>query len=507
MFLACQTTSSPGFLPGRLVAGIVLIGLLTSTGHTHAAEPEQPNADHPQIASLVEQINTLRDELETQQSTLGAYDPNLLSSLNQLGEALISAGALSEAQSAVEQQLQIIRINDGLYSSTQIALIHQQLAILAAQGNWPAMQDRLQYLTWLFERTGDLSISEKLQGVKTARDWARLLLTRGPREQEPIYLLQLRALEETALDLGHKNSLDAEILQAYTYDQAIAELYIALGIINTSDTSRLLITRMEGAQGTPLRQGQRISSVSDLEAVYGARTSTVIERSHRTAMNRHYQLISSLADVIDVSDNNDQPLEESNPEAAAMLQLYLGDSILMRTQYELRIGTNAGPARGSASTGIAARYYQRAWDLLLTAGYDADTLNRVFACPVLLPLPEFSTQLNPENQSCELTDEELIILPDAFALRNGVPGIRHSGLPENAVIPPAEGISTTLKFNVGVNGQAERIQILAAEPDTMTSRIRGRDSLVALQFRPALQDGRSIRTSDVQITIYTLDSN
>jgi hypothetical protein len=507
MFLACQRTSSSRCLPHQFVAGTLLVALLVSTSHLNAAEPEQRDIDHLAVASLIEQINSLRAELEDQQSTMGVYDPGLLSSLNQLGEALISAGALSEAQTAVEQQLQIIRINDGLYSSAQVALIQQQLAILAAQGNWPAMQDRLQYLTWLFERTDGLSISEKLHGLKTARDWARLLLTRGPREQEAMYLLQLRTLEQAALALAHESNADVETLQAYTYDQAIAELYIALGIIATTDTSRLLINRMENIQTTPLRPGQRISSVSDLEAIYGARTSTVIERSHRTAMNRHYQLINSLADLMATNDADLPPLEETDPEAAAMLQLYLGDSILLRTQYELRIGTHTGPARGSASTGIAARYYKRAWELFLEAGHDEDALNLAFACPVLLPLQEFSTQLNLESRSCHPTDHDHIVLPDTFALRNGVPGIRHSGLPENAIIPPAEGVSTTLKFNIGVNGQAERIEILAAEPDAVTSRIRGRDSLIALQFRPALQDGRSVRTLDVEMTIYSLDAN
>jgi hypothetical protein len=125
----------------------------------------------------------------------------------------------------------------------------------------------------------------------------------------------------------------------------------------------------------------------------------------------------------------------------------------------------------------------------------------------MLPLPEFSTQLKPAEQRCDTVDPDKTLLPDAYALRNGVPGIRHTGLPENAVIPVAEGVSTTLKFNVGVNGQADRIQILEAEPDSMTSRIRGRDSLVSLQFRPALENGRPVRSHNVEMTIFTLDAN
>lgn len=519
MFLNCLRIHSLRRLPGLSVVGIVLFALLHSAAQASDTRPDPGDTPNGlatpatetanSIMLLVEQINILRAELDDQQSTLGVYDPGILASLNQLGEALISAGALSEAQTSIEQQIQIIRINDGLYSSAQVALVQQQLAILAAQGDWAGMQDRVQYLLWLFERTADLSVAEKLQGIKTVRDWSRLLLIRGPRDQESAYLLQLRSLEESALALAlaHSSDINAETLQAFTYDQAISELYIALGIIGTSDTSRLLINSMEGLQNTPLRPGQRVTSVAELEAVYGARTSTVIDRSHRTAMNRHYKLISTLADLIDAQDSESLPLESTNPEAAAMMQLYLGDSILMRTQYELRIGTNTSPARGSNSTGIASRYYQRAWELFLESGYDADTLNGVFACPVLLPLAEFSIQLKPAEQRCQSTDAGQTLLPDAYALRNGVPGIRHTGLPENAVIPVAEGVSTTLKFNVGVNGQADRIQILAAEPDSMMSRIRARDSLVSLQFRPALENGRPVRSHDVEIILFTVDAN
>jgi hypothetical protein len=69
----------------------------------------------------------------------------------------------------------------------------------------------------------------------------------------------------------------------------------------------------------------------------------------------------------------------------------------------------------------------------------------------------------------------------------------------------AAGVSATLNFNIGVNGQADRAQVAAAEPDTTSARIRGRDGLQGLQFRPALHDGKAVRTDNVTMTVYSLE--
>ena len=247
-----------------------------------AAEPGDED-----LAQMVTRLQELRAELSQQQSRQGAYSENLLTTLNSLSEALLSAGAWQEALEAVEQQIQIIRINDGLYADAQISLIMQQLDIMASQNDWESMFERLNHLDWLFQRTTDTPAEERLLVLKQARDWIRPLLLRGPRTQEALYLLRLRDLEQSAVDIARESDLGPQILTATLYDLAQAELYIALGIVSTTDTSQQLIDQQRGIS-SPLRPNQTIRSVSDLEAVYGARTSTMIERSHRSAMASHY---------------------------------------------------------------------------------------------------------------------------------------------------------------------------------------------------------------------------
>ncbi|MDO9520082.1 MAG: hypothetical protein Q8K97_11485 [Pseudohongiella sp.] len=483
--------------------------LLSATIHNVSIANEQITSNQGDLSALLEQLHKLRTEVENRQYALGAYNEELLTSLSALAEALISADAWQEAVAAVEQQIQIVRINDGLYTDAQIPLIAQQLSILAAQKDWATISDRMVYMLLLLQRAEQMPVETKLAHLKQMRDWSRLLLTQGPRHQEPVYLLQLQALEETALEFASTHGLDTETMQTLIYDRATAELYIALGIVATSETSRQLLSRTEGNESSYLRRGQPLVTVSDIEAVYGPRASTVIERSHRMVMARHQQMISSLADP--TGNNSDQALvemESSDPEQAAMIKLSLGDSVLLRQQYELRIGRHTGPARGSSNAGSAARYYEDAWGLLLKAGFSADQLNDYFSCPTLLPANQFSRKLGfePDQQpaSCSSGPENIKTLPDTAVVRGGVPGLRYENMGDLGLMTAAEGVKAVLQFSIGMNGQPERIRIQAAEPETTGSRIRGKQALETLQFRPALRDGRPVRTDEAIINIYSL---
>tara|TARA_R110002072_G_scaffold233478_1_gene391085 strand:+ start:107618 stop:109114 length:1497 start_codon:yes stop_codon:yes gene_type:complete len=467
-----------------------LQGPLSAT--TQAAEPGDED-----LARLITRLQELRAELTQQQSRQGAYSESLLTTLNSLSEALLSAGAWQEALEAVEQQIQIIRINDGLYADAQISLIMQQLDIMASQSDWESMFERLNHLDWLFQRTTDTPAEERLLVLKQARDWIRLLLLRGPRTQEAQYLLRLRDLEQSAVDIARESDLGPQVLTATLYDLAQAELYIALGIVSTSDTSQQLIDQQRGIS-SPLRPNQTIRSVSDLEAVYGARTSTMIERSHRSAMASHYQLITELGEIQEID-------AESAPEQAAMLKIYLGDSMLMRQQYELSLGSSIARPRGSGNIGNAGRYYNEAWQLFLSAGYTDEQLNILFACPTLLPLDDFSAQMGASTSACAKQDDGSLLLSDVVVTRYGIPGLRYDNLPDSSLISTPDGVSATLQFGVGMNGQPERIQILSSEPADTSARIRGRDALLDMQFRPALKDGKVIRLSDVHMTIFVLE--
>lgn len=493
----------------RRLSAFTMLGMMTASSFFFVSTP-YANQD-PENADLFIQptaLEQLRAELTQSLETSGAYDYELLEPLNNLTAALIADESYNEANALIEQQIQVLRINHGLYTPTQIELVKQQLGVLAAAKDWEQIFDRMTYLTHILERSENMPVTDRLAHIKEVRNWSRLLLARGPRVQEPNYLLQLQALEEMALDVARSSLEPGPELQQLIYERALAELYIALGIVATSDTSRQLLSRSEGIETPDFRRNQVITTVSDLEAVFGARASTVIDRSHRNVMNRHQQMIKSLADSAggDPDDALDE-LSETDPEQAAMIQLYMGDSVLLRQQYELRMGSHTGPQRGSSAAGSAAGYYRTAWSLLLKAGHTEQALNDYFSCPTLLPAGKFETTLAGLPRRCT-TEEETgeLLLPDVAIIRDGVPGLRYENLPETGRIGTAAGTLATLQFHVGMNGQPDRINITASVPDNAGARIQGKAALETLQFRPALRDGRPIRSSPVVVKLYSLES-
>lgn len=457
--------------------------------------------------AMLSELEQLRAALNTRLETSGAYDSELLEPLGNLTQALITAEAYNEANALIEQQIQVLRINDGLYTPSQIELVNQQLGVLAAEKNWAQVFDRMSYLTLVLERSDTMPVSDRLAHIKELRNWSHLLLARGPRTQEPNYLLQLQSLEEMALEIARESMPPGAELQQLIYERALAELYIALGIVATTDTSRQLLSLSEGIQTPDHRRSQILTTVSDIESAFGSRTSTVIERAHRTVMSRHQQMILSLADSSG-SDADDEAalteLAETDPEQAAIIQLFIGDSVLLRQQYELRMGSHTGPQRGSSAAGSAAGYYRTAWNLLLDAGHTEEALNDYFSCPALLPSGTFDTRLAGLPKKCTAEQETGDLqLPDVAVVRNGVPGLRYENLRETGT---SDGTMATLQFNVGTNGQTDRIDITGALPDNVSSRIQGRAALETLQFRPALRDGRPIRSGLVSLKLFSLES-
>ena len=504
--MASDSSDTGRWLVLRVLRLCSVMSICIALSLTSSADSQSAEEADPQIQ--LSELERLRDVLNSSLETSGAYDTELIQPMSNLTEALISVEGYEEANALLEQQIQVLRINDGLYTPSQIELVKQQLDVLAFEKNWDQIFDRMSYLTLILERSDNMAVTDRLAHLKELGNWSRLLLARGPRIQEPIYLLQLQALEEMALELGKESMAPGPELQQLIYERSLAELYIALGIVATTDTSRELMSRSEGIHTPDHRRNQVLTTVSDIETAFGSRTSTVIERAHRTAMSRHQQMILSLADSSGTAgDEALEALAESDPEQAAMIHMFIGDSVLLRQQYELRMGSHIGPQRGSSAAGSAAGYYRTAWTLLLEAGHTEQALNDYFSCPALLPSGNFDGRLTGIPSKCT-TDEQTggLLLPDVAVVRDGVPGLRYENLSETGLISTPDGTMATLIFNIGMNGQADRIDITASLPDNVSSRIQGKTALETLQFRPAFRDGRPVRSGLVTLTLFSLES-
>ncbi|MCB1665262.1 MAG: hypothetical protein KDI28_05750 [Pseudomonadales bacterium] len=473
---------------------MALLALLLSTGSVAqdsgvgAAEIE--SAVSRSIAHT-EQVETLHAQIAQLTSDYGPYDQRLLPPLESLTRIMLEADNTEEASFLLDQQLQIHRINLGLYSAEQIPLVEAQLKIHGEAGDWAKLNDTLGYLSWLYQRDNTLDVEARLQGLHNLGSWHLRSLGNDIREREAHHLVELAKLDQRTAELAEAHfGEDNPALTPYLYDQALSDLYIALAIMLTSETAQDLMLLTEGIRDRPVSgvsQTLPLTSTADVEAAFGSRASTVIERSFKNNMDDNIGKLKRIQELY---------ASAQDPEAEAMALMYLADSVLMRQQFEKRAGKFAGVQRGTSSVGSAMTHYEEALARFAEAGVSPEALAAFTRCPVLLPIGEFHDRLSEAEISCERDPNSGVInLGEHSLVSTLIPGL------EGTVAEDVNSIVATVRFAVRANGQVSHHNVISIEPDDTPSRVKVRKLLEILQFRPALIDGNARRTSDVQLLV------
>ena len=438
------------------------------------------------VAGYQERISNL-------QSEYGPYDERLIEPLELLTQALLEVESYPEALDALEQQLQIYRVNEGLYTARQIPVIESRLEIHAAAGEWPRVSDTLEYLSWVYERDDSLPVDQQLSGLKKLGDWHLTAVAQDERVREAFHLLQLGRMEEKAAELAELYyGEDSEALAPYVYDQALADTYIALAIMLTGETSQELLFQTEGIRNGTYRAspslyaGGRLS-LTEIESMYGSKVNTVIERSFKTRMSTSLSKLERVKEIYAAS---------GNAEGEGIALMHLGDSVLMRQQYERQSGKYARTRRGTSNPGPAMSYYRDGLEALQKAGVSSETLDAYTRCPVLLPVTELKTSVEEAVPFCERTDSSGITdLGNHDLLSTLIPGLESD--PDTLNTP----LTALIQFDVRTNGQINALNILEIEPDNTANRVQVRKLTELLQFRPAIQDGRAQPTEQAQLLV------
>lgn len=179
-----------------------------------------------------------------------------------------------------------------------------------------------------------------------------------------------------------------------------------------------------------------------------------------------------------------------------MALMAMGDSVLMRTQFEDRPGNFAGVRRGSSSIGAAMMSYKEALELLAQAGVAQERVAALARCPVLLPLTVFHASVEAALPDCRhVADPVSYTLADHTLISTLIPGLEgDSGNPDGT-------LEASLRFTVRTNGQVGNVEYLEVNPDSTPNRVKLRKFTELLQFRPALRDGMPVRAENVLLTV------
>jgi hypothetical protein len=85
------------------------------------------------------------------------------------GQAALEDGDLSLAQTNLDQAIQLFKINEGLYSTEQLAPIEQLMWAQMRAGLWPQLDTSLGYYYWLLERIESTTLDAQLAIAKNMR--------------------------------------------------------------------------------------------------------------------------------------------------------------------------------------------------------------------------------------------------------------------------------------------------------------------------------------------------
>jgi len=485
------TPDSAGHLFARLRRSALLAVLACTLQSSHALAQDTSAADSSTQRAIeqVAKVAQYEDAINALQSAHGPFDTRLLEPLQGLIDTHIENAGFEQAFALLDQQLQIQRINHGLYSAEQIPTIETMLELQSSAGDWQRINETLQYLSWLYQRDESLPNEARLAGLKSVGAWHLRALGQDERVREAHHLVRLSILEDKAATLAEEQfGAESEALVPYLYDKSVADLYIALAIMLTDDTSQDLMLETEGlrSRGSP-GSGAGGLGVSEVEAIYGSRASTVIERSFKANMGASYSELERIRDVFAGTGNR---------EAEAMALLAMGDSVLMRQQFEDRPGNFAGMRRGTSSAGSAMMSYSDAMALFQEAGLDKALIDALTRCPVLLPATVFHATVTAATPDCvQVAEPASYTLADYNLISTLIPGL------EGKAESPEGTLEAQLRFNVRTNGQVSNMEVVTISIDNTANRVKVRKLTELMQFRPAMRDGSPVRAENVRITV------
>jgi len=315
---------------------VVMFGMSTSVAQ---------NADTAALHQELERSRQLVFSLETPTNHL---DPRLSEPLFQMADDLMRLGNYGEAHAALDRAMQVVRINEGLYTRSQIPLVRKKIENFAMSRNWDAARNQLDHLLWL-HRTK----SEQLD---------RQLID----DFEALSALHLRGVAEDSYDY-----------QSFHLRRAASSSWLALSVAESlwgKHDERLApviynLIHQYHLHATAVQRGGRVAY--ELRQVTPG-SDWVRERVE--AVRLYYltgnQLLGQLQEIY-------RQAEPANREALAMAKLYMAD-------WQVMFSRNTD----------ALESYQLAYQGLEEAGVDSALMDAYFSQPTLLPVTEFHPTLS-----------------------------------------------------------------------------------------------------------------
>lgn len=431
-------------------------------------------AQNIDTAALHQELESSRQLVYSLETPTNHHDPSLAEPLLQYADKLMRVGEYGEAHAALDRGMQVVRINEGLYTRSQIPFLRKKIENFAQWQNWDAARNLMDHLFWL-QRTKSRALEPDL-----IEDFQLLsaLHLRGVTEDNVEYqsFHLRRAASASWLALAVGESLWGE------NDQRLAPVIYNL-------------VKQYHLHAAAVQRGGRVAY--ELRQI--APDSEFV-RERVEAIRFYYltgdQLLNQLRDIY-------RNAEPPNAEGLAMSDLYLAD-------WQVMFSRN--------SEALAS--YQLAYQGLEEAGVESALMDAYFSQPTLLPMANFHATLDEAMRARRDENQQPLQLASLMAAETlyfnewsaSFPYVRqpvelsHRQSPESNFALFSFNIAGVTEISGWLNGGKEKEVASIREATIVEPQLDSEDQqqqllrrLNYLRFRPSLEAGGIPRESNATL--------
>jgi len=394
------------------------------------------------LVSAIEDSQSVIERLESQQ---GAYGQDLSQELLSLGLTYQRNNKHEEAITALKRALHLKRINDGLYSTTQIPIIKKIIHSLSVTNKWALVDHRYAYLKWLYAQNYAPQAIETLHINLLMAKWHLKSYSLKLLDKPIIDLINSYSAYEKALSFikKHFGETDSRLLGTLE-DISLVNYLIATAEV-PGDSTYVMNNRGMSSQSTAFSSSSQSYSAIPLK----------IEESPATQKIKYLKKISFKSGLSFIEKELEiyQKQNKVNHLEVTKIKLKLADWYLLY-----------------GKQGSAMSRYQQAYLYLKENVKSSDILDDTLSQPV--------------------------VLPDFPAMRKNVSTI--------APIKQLQKNDNYVHASMDITrfGKAKNIEIVSVSSENKSISRKVMKSLKDAQFRPKFTDGNFILTEKIQLHLF-----
>lgn len=330
---------------------------------------------------------TLR-ELELYQADLYRYeadgiyhDPQLIEPLSRIADRYMELNRFAEANATLDRVQQIVRIQEGLYTKSQLPILHKRIENFINAGDWREARKLQDHVIWFYVRKYNRSDQGMMRGLMDLSYLHMRGITEDDVENQGYHYLRAAHSSRAALMVADDIWPRLEQRKAGLLYEQLRIMYLQASAISKGGT-------VGQSLRTTSTRGYAISPDG-----YAADYVMSPERALNMLRSNGVNILGRLRQIY--SGENEREVTEP----LAMVRLYQADWYLL---FDRKIR--------------ALQSYREAWDMLLQSGVREEDVRRLFARPALIPEPAFHDSV---EQALDARARAPVDAPAAF--QEGVP--------------------------------------------------------------------------------------